>query len=57
MNTMMKKNPPVFKKEADPFYNIIEEDRKKYMDWYGSYSKIVHWRDYMDSLAVMSALS
>ncbi|MBN9380492.1 MAG: hypothetical protein J0H74_06995 [Chitinophagaceae bacterium] len=138
---MIKRNHPAFKKEADPFYNIIMEGlrgevdgehfwdaiaedavfeflyqfqgfpstingRKKYMDWFGGYSmvlntadglvvhkstvpgviileyavhgvaptgkpynnrfcsiitiknrKVVHWRDYMDSLAVLSALS
>jgi uncharacterized protein len=136
---MINRNHPAFKKEAEPFYNIIMEGlkgevegthfwdavaedavfeflynfpgftnkiegRKAYMDWFGGYSmrltsadnlkihkstetgviileyevhgatpagkpynnrfcsiitikdkKIVHWRDYMDSLAVMLA--
>ena len=138
---MINRNHPAFKKEAEPFYNIIMEGlkgevdgehfwdavaddavfeflyyfpgfgpringRKAYMDWFGGYSmtlnsadglvvhksteqgvvileytvhgvtpadkpydnrfcsiitikdrKIVHWRDYMDSLAVMTAMS
>lgn len=138
---MINRNHPAFKKEADPFYNIIMEGlkgevdgehfwdavaddavfeflyyfpgfgpqingRSAYMDWFGGYSmtlhsadglvvhksteqgvvileyavhgvtpadkpydnrfcsiitikdrKIVHWRDYMDSLAVMTAMS
>lgn len=138
---MINRNHPAFKKEAEPFYNIIMEGlngkvdgehfwdtvdenavfeflyrfpgfankiegRKAYMDWFGGYSmvlhtadnlivhesaepgviileyqvhgvtpankpydnrfcsiitikdrKIIHWRDYMDSLAVMIATS
>ena len=139
---MINKNHPAFKKEAEPFYQIIMEGlkgevngehfwdavaedavfeflyrfpgftnkiegRRKYMDWFGGYSmvlhsadnliihkstepgviileyevhgavaatnkpydnrfcsiitikdrKIIHWRDYMDSLAVMLATS
>jgi ketosteroid isomerase-like protein len=138
---MVYKNHPAFKKEAEPFYDIIMEGlkgevdgahfwdavaedavfeflykfpgfatringRKAYMDWFGGYSmklhsadhlvvhkstepgvvileyevhgitpnnrpydnrfcsiitlkdrKIIHWRDYMDSLAVMLATS
>jgi ketosteroid isomerase-like protein len=139
---MINKNHPAFKKEAEPFYQIIMEGlkgevdgehfwdavaedavfeflyrfpgftskiegRKKYMEWFGGYSmvlhsadnliihkstepgviileyevhgvvpatnkpydnrfcsiitikdrKIIHWRDYMDSLAVMLATS
>ena len=138
---MINRNHPAFKKEVEPFYNIIMEGlkgevdgahfwdtvgenaifefqyhfpgfaakiegRKAYMDWFGGYSmilhsadnlkihktsetgviileydvhgispadrphnnsfcsiitikdrKIVHWRDYMDSLAVMLATS
>jgi uncharacterized protein len=138
---MINRKHPAFKKEADPFYNIVMEGlkgevdgahfwdavaedavfeflyhfpgfaskingRKSYMDWFGGYSmvlhsadnlvvhkstdpgvvileyavhgvtpnnkpynnrfcsiitikdrKIVHWRDYMDSLAVMLATS
>jgi ketosteroid isomerase-like protein len=138
---MINRNHPAFKKEAEPFYNIVMkglkgevdgehfwdavaedaifeflyqfpgfttkiEGRKAYMDWFGGYSmklhsadnliihksteagviileyavhgvtptnkpynnrfcsivsirdrKIVHWRDYMDSLAVMLATS
>jgi ketosteroid isomerase-like protein len=139
---MLNRNHPAFKKEAEPFYDIIMEGlkgevdgahfwdavaedavfeflyrfpgftkkidgRKKYMEWFGGYSmvlhsadnlivhkttkpgviileyevhgvapstnkpydnrfcsvitikdrKIIHWRDYMDSLAVMLATS
>ncbi|MGE8292203.1 MAG: hypothetical protein ACN6ON_11010 [Sphingobacterium sp.] len=46
---------PAFRENAEPFYQIIMEGIKGEVDGEKQDRKIIYWRDYMDTMVVITA--